>query len=1026
MRRSLFIAEPASYWRRLRTIFVGAWFVALLMPAAARSFDSTPFPKAGHARWSTSDSPLNVPISQLMHRSITAEEGAPIGISSIAQTPDGFLWLATPHGLFRFDGVTFQQMFQEQLPASGALKVWVDEDGSLWVGSFVGGVSHIKDGAVVNYSGHGLPGGTVFSIIRRSDGRIWMASILDVAYLDGDHWVSASKHYGLPFQHPANLSLDSDGTLWIKGQNNSFALPVGSEKFQVKPKDAAASSGVGLPSSVAWTDDDEGDGEAVTDSSGAIWLSRLGGFERFRHPSEGRAAAEKSPEFVKGKDQLTDAYVSNFLEDRDGNMWVATQKGLDLFRRPRFTRVAFPDPVRNPGVAAGDQGDVWITSFWQSLFHLSRSNELTSDLSLKGDKLEPALKPERGISLAIRDQSGSVWFAGTDTFVRLHNNQIEHFELPDALKKAGTQYQSLAFDEKGAVWVTISVVGLWKYSNGTWSINGGRTDLPTQQWPLSLVLDPLKGLWLGYASDHLALLHNDRIENFYKEQGLNVGNVLTINPFGQHVWIGGDQGVSLFTDGSFHSLFGVGDQRFRSTTGIVETQSGELWINGALGIFRIPADELRAAEKNANYAVHFDKYDAADGLDGASINVRPKPTLIIGGDGRIWATTSSGVVWIDPAHLQKNSSQPTPLIESVTADGQTYNVEGDGAVRLPKHANAIRVDYTSAVLGIPSRAQFRYRLVGFDPAWQTVSGRRQAFYTNLPPAEYHFELQASNEDGVWSKTTASARINVTPTFWQTRWFTALWIISIIVILIVLYIVRIRQIEVREWVRRNERERIARDMHDTILQSVQSLIFQVHTASRLNVDGDLQRREMDAAIGAAQEALVEGRDKLMELRGQDESSYGFVEKLMRLDTVIGIGDTPKYSVIVKGTPRTLRSKAGDELYQVAKELVTNAVHHADAEHVEILISYGRWKLLVRVNDDGCGVDRSLSKGMAPAGHFGLLGVRERVRAMGAHISIRTRAEGGTQVEVRVSAVRVYARSPRRQSEHLGTPQSRRPN
>jgi len=334
---------------------------------------------------------------------------------------------------------------------------------------------------------------------------------------------------------------------------------------------------------------------------------------------------------------------------------------------------------------------------------------------------------------------------------------------------------------------------------------------------------------------------------------------------------------------------------------------------------------------------------------------------------------------------------------------------------LPKHANAIRVDYTSAVLGIPSRAQFRYRLVGFDPVWQTVSGRRQAFYTNLPPAEYHFELQASNEDGVWSKTTASARINVTPTFWQTRWFTALWIISIIVILIVLYIVRIRQIEVREWVRRNERERIARDMHDTILQSVQSLIFQVHTASRLNVNGDLQRREMDAAIGAAQEALVEGRDKLMELRGQDESSYGFVEKLMRLSKTIGIVDKPRYSVIVKGTPRTLRSKTLDELYQVAKELVTNAVQHANADHIDILINYGRWKLTLRVNDDGCGVDKNMAKGGSPAGHFGLLGVRERVRALGAHITIRTRPEGGMQVEVRLSAVRAYATSRGRQRE-----------
>lgn len=948
-------------------------------------------------------SPLNRPIYELLHRSFTAEQGAPVGICWMAQTPDGFLWLATRQGLFRFDGVSFVQMYQGQLPASGALKLWVDTDGSLWVGSFVNGVSHIKDGVVTNYSENGLPNGTAFSILRRPDGKLWVATTSGVAYLDGDHWVSASKHYGIALDHPEGMSLDTDGTLWITGSDRSFSLVSGGKIFQIKPKEASASSNVGLPSSFGWTADYATDGEGLVDSSGALWLATIGGFERFRHPADGRARSEKTAETFNVKDGLTDAFVTNFLEDRDGNMWVSTQKGLDLFRRPRLTRVALPGEMDNPGIAPGDHGDVWITNFWQSLSHVSESNQVESQLSLSGSTLSVSSKPEIGISLVSRDRFGNIWFAGINMFAKLRDNHITHFGVPAALKDAGTRYQSLAIDEEGAVWVVASAMGLWRYSNGIWSLNGGRKDLPAGEEPLSLAFDPVRGLWMGYPRDRVVLLHDGKVRNFDFRQGLSVGNPLAIGELGRQLWIGGDAGVSFLSGGRFHELVGTGGQRFRNTTGIVETKNGELWINGGFGIFRIPATEVMAAEGMPSHHVEFEQFTALDGLDGASTNTRPSPSIVIGTDGRIWATTSSGVVWIDPAHIARNRRKPTPLIESISANDHSYSPVG--VVHLPKHTNEIRIDYTAPVLGIPERAQFRYRLFGFDSSWKSAQGRRQAFYTNLPPAKYRFELQASNEDGVWSDAIAEADFDMARTFWQTPWFTVLWVAAIVLSLTLLYIARIRRLELRERIRRNERERIARDMHDTLLQSTQGLALQLSAISKDVTDARV-RNALHQLATSTNDAVIEGRDKVRFLRTGHGHGGDLVARLTRIGDELSHLHQVNFTTDVKGRIRSFDNGVAEEIEKIISEALINAFRHAGASEVHLTIDFGLWRFAGAVADNGEGIDKVVLTQGAKEGHWGIHGMRERAARVGGHFVIRRMQSGGTEVVLVVSAIRVY--------------------
>lgn len=948
--------------------------------------------------------PLNRPISELLHRSFTAEQGTPVGICWMVQTPDGFLWLATRQGLFRFDGVSFVQMYQGQLPASGIIKLWADKDGSLWIGSFVNGVSHIKDGVVTNYSGNGLPNGTAFSILRRPDGKLWVATTMDVAYLDGDHWVSASKHYGLALEHPELMSLDTDGTLWITRSDKSFSLAAAGKTFQVEPQEAAASSNVGLPSSFGWTADYMTDGEGLVDSSGALWLATVGGFKRFRHPVDGRARSEKTAEVFSVKDGLTGAFVSSFLEDRDENMWVATQKGLDLFRRPRLTRVALPGEIDNPGVAPGDHGDVWITSFWQNTFHLSESNQVEGQFSLSGSILSASSKPETRPSLVLRDRFGSIWFAGINMFAKLRGNRITHFEVPAELKDAGTRYQSLAVDEKGAVWVTVSALGLWRYSNGIWSFNGGRKDLPVEEAPLSLAFDPLRGLWLGYPDDHMVLLHDGKVQNFDLRQGLRVGGPLVISELGRQLWVGGDAGISFLLGGHFHELVGTDGQRFQNTTGIVETKNGELWINGGFGIFRIPATEVKVVMGTPSHQVAFEQFNALDGLDGASTNIRPAPSIVIGVDGRIWATTSSGAVWIDPEHIPRNRRKPTPVIESISDDDHSYSPVG--VVHLPKRTNAIRVDYTAPVLGIPERAQFRYRLIGFDSSWQSVQGRRQAFYTNLPPAKYRFELQASNEDGVWSDAIAKVDFDIAPTFWQTPWFKVLWIAAIVLALALLYVARIKRLELRERIRRNERERIARDMHDTLLQSTQGLALQLGALSKEVTDART-RQALHQLASMTNDTVIEGRDKVRFLRAEHGQGDDLVTRLTHIGAELGHQHSAQFTIDVEGRIRSFDSIVVEEIERIMAEALINAFRHANATEVRLTIAFGFWRFVGSVADNGDGIDEMVLVQRPKEGHWGVHGMRERAAKIGARFAIGRRQSAGTQVLLVVSASRAYA-------------------
>ena len=399
-------------------------------------------------------------------------------------------------------------------------------------------------------------------------------------------------------------------------------------------------------------------------------------------------------------------------------------------------------------------------------------------------------------------------------------------------------------------------------------------------------------------------------------------------------------------------------------------------------------------------------------LDGVAPQLRPVPSAVEGGDGRVWFTTSKGAYWIDPKHIHRNMLPPTVLIQGLTSGGASYSLAND--VRLPEHTTDLEIDYTALSLSIPSRVRFKYKLDGVDTDWKDAGNRRRAYYTNVPPGPHKFQVIAANEDDVWNNIGASAGFVVAPAFYQTRAFYTLCALGVMTLLWQLYRVRSHQLTQR--VRRelsariDERERIARDLHDTLLQSTQGLILLFQSfAARLSRP-DPMRTQMEQALDQADHLLNEARDRVGDLRTTGlESDISLA--ITRVGDELFSGTPVHFRLTTLGVPRPLVSTVADDLYRIGREALTNAARHAQASDVEIDVVYEPAQFQLRIRDNGKGLDPSVMALNGRPHHYGLQGMRERAARIGGSFNMWSRDSAGIEIEVCVPAASAYD-SPRK--------------
>jgi len=539
----------------------------------------------------------------------------------------------------------------------------------------------------------------------------------------------------------------------------------------------------------------------------------------------------------------------------------------------------------------------------------------------------------------------------------------------------------------------------------------------------ALVPDPVQGgLWLGFYEGGLAYFKDGQIRASYTTaNGLGEGIVNALRLDGEGaLWAATEGGLSRVKNGRVATLTGKNGLPCDAVHWTIEDDDHSFWLSMACGLVRIAQPELDAWVAGSKQTIQTTVFDSSDGVRSLAFGAGSSPQVAKSADGRIWFLPLDGVSVIDPRHIPINKLPPPVHIEQITADRKPrwQNLSGAAAsnLRLPALSRDLEIDYTALSFVAPEKVRFRVKLEGHDPDWKDMGNERKVSYNDLPPRHYRFRVIACNNNNVWNETGDSLDFSVDPAYYQTTWFRASCVAAFLALLWALYRYRLYQVKqefnARLEERVGERTRIARELHDTLLQSFHGSVLVMQTARNL-----LSRRPekaaetLDDAIHLASGAITEGRDAIQDLRLQPAVQSDLAQLLTATGQDLArsqeaTGKPLTFRVAEEGERRALDPIVQDEAYRIARELLRNAFRHAQASQIEADIRYEDRRLRVLIRDDGKGIEPEVVEAGGRDGHWGLLGMRERAKQIGARLEFWSEAGAGTEVELSIPASIVY--------------------
>ena len=985
-------------------------------------------------------------VSQYAHTSWKIRDGFTKGsITSIAQTPDGYIWLGTEFGLLRFDGVRAipWQPAGEQLPANYITSLLAARDGTLWVGMRTG-LASWKDGRLTKYPE--LAGQLVYSLLEDRDGTVWAGGIgvPDVGKLCAIRSGSVQCNGGDGSLGDGIVSLyeDAKGNLWVGGFNGFWRWKGGpSEFFPMQ----------GGPNGIrGFVENAEGrlligthvgikrlvDGRIETyplpgpvqrfqvnrtlrDRDGGFWVGTL---ERgLVHVHKGKA------DVFSQADGLTGDFVDHLLEDREGNIWVATTDGLDRFRAYCVPTISLKQGLLNSeaySVLAAQDGDIWIGT--RTALYTWKDGQISVFGRRMGSrKAHGKLRGEPPNSF-FQDSSGRIWVSTNQEFGYVQDDKFVPIrDVP------GGPVHSIAEVPSGHLWIANQNAGLLHLFQGKVVQHIPWGELGRKDYAHVLAADPSqRGLWLGFYHSGVAYFADGGVRVSYSTaDGLGEGvvNDLRFATRGA-LWAATESGLSRILDGRIQTLTSKNGLPCDQVHWSIEDDDHFVWIYTSCGLVRTAQSELDAWAADPARIIKITIFDTSDGITSHSTAGGYSPRVAKSADGKLWFALWDGVSVIDPRHLPVNKVPPPVHVQQITADRKTYwqNLSGDASPsppRLPPQVRDLTIDYTALSLVIPEKVLFRYKLEGWDHDWQDAGTRRQAFYSNLAPRKYRFRVMACNNSGVWNETGALLDFSIAPAYYQTTWFQLSCVAAFLAVLWGLYQLRLRQLA-REFnagleARVNERTRIARELHDSLLQGVQGLMFRLQ-AVRDMLPGRAPAeaiKAFDIALERGDKAIAEGRDTVSDLRepimGDSDITQALTALGKELALQSGNGLVPRVGVLLEGKQRELNPMLRDEIYRIAREALRNAFRHARAQKIEAEITYSDAEFLLHVRDDGGGLDPAVANQGTRAGHWGLPGMRERAKSFGGKLEVWSEHGAGTEIELSVPGAIAYGKSePRR--------------
>ena len=970
------------------------------------------------------------PLEHMEHRRWLAADGGPSQIGAIAQTRDGYLWLGTNDSLFRFDGFRFSRYEAPDGHALGIVSTLLAVEDALWVGLRAGGIDVVEPGRIHHHRpGSGLPPGVIYGLAIDRSKMIWAAADDGLARFDGTGWQTIADNWHFPGHKARAVFVDRSGVLWAANENRLFYLPAGGRSFMDAGLTVDWVSQIAqAPDGALWVMErysgrihrvvlSQGKTEVTSgtihspsngmlfDRHGALWISTLGnGLQYVARPSDVQSLQARQSFTVK--DGLSSDHIWPMLDDSEGNLWIGTNAGLDRLRSRTLMPSAFPSDALNYALVADPDGGVWAGSSNRPALRLADGHLHLLDMPPP-------------VTCAMRDADGQIWMAGPRGIWRAQADRLQFVMPLPVQERSDSAVRAMASDKQGRLWVSINRLGLFRLQDGAWRRIPPPTAIASQLMPVSAAGDGSGRVWFGYR-DNLLVRHDGESEKRWsRSDGLHIGHVTAISPQRERIWVGGQYGIGWVENDRFNSLRLPENGLFNNIYALIAVPAkdgagDDLWIHSKSGIFQLAAAELARSIADPSHQIRYRSYELMGGLANDPYQVLPLPTAVRSADGRLWFSTSNGVVWIDPDVPNPDDVAPTVKIESVIVDGM--RLAPDKPVTLGPNAQRLVIDYTALSLSAPESLYFRYRLDGYDKVWRDAGRQREAVYAALGAGDYRFRVVAHNKDGLPSAQEAVFAFSIQPVFYERPLFMIVIGALIFGALLFFYRTNARRAaeRMRERLeeRHSERERIARELHDTLLQGIHGLMLRFQAVADTMPTGDPARVALEGSLDRAEEVVCEGRDRVRALRNDVLDARALHDCVRTLGEEFSQQSAAAFSLTVRGTPTKLCPAVRDEAYRIAHEAIANAFLHADAKRIDVDIDYLAHQFCVRIRDDGRGIDTVFLTQEGRPNHWGLRGMRERAHRIGASLTIGRQQTGGTVALLTVAPTIAYEQAPRR--------------
>ena len=970
------------------------------------------------------------PTTSYLRTTFTVEDGLSSNVvNTIVQTRNGFLWIGTDAGLDRFDGRHFTTIYfrgPSPTPQGTVTALAEGLDGDLWIGTNAG-LARIARPAldrfdrslsVFYHPGPGMSDEITWLHCAR-DGVLWVGTSAGLYRFVGNRFETV-----FPGVSVSRIEESADSHLFVISSNGFIELdgsrvvphPSLSEQLGVDLGAGRPPSGIELY-------------HVFQDRTGVLWFATAKGLARRVNGSIERF----QPYGGKGRG------VHKVYEDPQGNLWVQSSTGVavggvvaGVFRVAGTKLEPLVANIRTRCISADREGNLWVGTFGNGLLRFrdrpvrtfSKADGLPNDIPMT----------------ALSKRDGTLWVGNNCGGLSVFDGQrFKTYDERDGL--ANSCVWSLAEGKNGELWVGTWGGGLFRFADGHFVQFTSRQGLASNV-VRAITIAHDGSLWIA-TENGVSHMVNGQFHNYSTTDGLSSNRVVCVYQ-DRHgaLWVGTSRGINRMTGNRFvpvsspHQIF---DPRYISLAedssgelyalsapkgidrvkgnqlvevnhdldllSMVAAPSGELWLTGGNGIFRFSAAAFRQNQADPENPPDYAWFGQADGMTSTQCSIGT-PNMARAPDGKLWVATVQGLAMLDLPHLSFETAKPVVFIEDITV-GRTKQPAGPELV-LPPGTHHVELRFDSISLSSP-KIRFQYRMDDVDPVWLEADNSHTAVYTNIPVGTHAFRIRASNSAGVWDRSGISFPVIQKPYFYETGWFRLVATIAFILTLTGAYRLRLRQIHAQVNARLDERvlerTRIARELHDTMLQSFHGLLLRFQSVSNLLPAGE-PKQKLDDAIDQGAQAITEGRDAVQGLRSSVIETNDLTVALRTLGEELAARDAVVFHVRGEGTSRNLHPIIRDEVYRIAGEAMRNAFRHADAKQIEAEIHYDDRRLRVRVRDDGKGIDPKLLSDDEREGHFGLRGMRERAKLIGGKLAVWSEVDAGTEVELTVPAGRAY--------------------